>query len=112
MRHVVRGFPGERQHEDLLGRGTFRGEQPCDVADDGGGFAGSRTREHEGVMAGSGDCADLFVAQVVLFDFADDRARLVDSFGWKQRLRGKFCGFALRLLRALLCGALRLLECT
>ena len=48
-------------------------------------------------MAGSGDCADLFVAQVVLFDFADDRARLVDSFGWKQRLRSE-------LRRTALCG--------
>ena len=100
MRHVVRGFPGERQHEDLLGRGTIRGEQPCDVADDGGGFAGSRTREHEGVMAGSGDCADLFVAQLMLFDCADCFARLLDSLGRQQRLRTELCAL-LRLSGAL-----------
>lgn len=91
LRHLVRGRLGERQHENLFGGGALGGEQPGDVADDGGGFAGSRTREHEGVMAGSGDRADLLVAQFVLFDIADDVTRFVDAVGWQQRLRGELC---------------------
>ena len=91
LRHFVRGRLGERQHENLFGGGALGGEQPCDVADDGGGFAGSRAREHEGVMAGAGDRADLLVAQFVLFDIADDVTRFVDAVGWQQRLRGELC---------------------
>ena len=89
LRHVARGRLGERQYENFFRGGVLRGEQPCDISDDGGGFACSRAREHEGIVARSCDCTDLLVAQIVLFDFADGRADLVDTFGCQQRLRHK-----------------------
>lgn len=66
-------------------------KQPCDISDDGSGFACSRARKHEGVVTCAGDRADLLVAQFVLFDIADDVTRLVDAVGWQQRLRGELC---------------------
>ena len=87
LRHFVRGRLGERQYENLFGGGAFCGKQPCDISDDGGGFACSRAREHEGVVTCAGDRADLLVAQFVLFDIADDVTRFVDAVGWQQRLR-------------------------
>lgn len=91
LRHFVRGRLGERQYENLFGGGAFCGKQPCDISDDGSGFAGSRARKHEGVVTCAGDRADLLVAQFVLFDIADDVTRLVDAVGWQQRLRGELC---------------------
>ena len=96
LRHFVRGRLGERQYENLFGGGTLGGKQPCDISDDGSGFAGSRARKHEGVVTCAGDRADLLVAQFVLFDCADCRARLLDSLGRQQRLRSELCGTALR----------------
>ena len=62
LRHVARGRLGERQYENFFRGGALRGEQPCDISDDGGGFACSRAREHEGIVARSCDCTDLLVA--------------------------------------------------
>ena len=111
LRHFVRGRLGERQYENLFGGGAFCGKQPCDISDDGSGFAGSRARKHEGVVTCAGDRADLLVAQFVLFDIADDATRLVDAVGWQQRLRGELCRplrLVLLRLTALRLTALRL----
>ena len=111
LRHVARGRLGERQYENLFGGGAFCGKQPCDISDDGSGFAGSRARKHEGVVTCAGDRADLLVAQFVLFDIADDVTRFVDAVGWQQRLRGELCRplrLVLLRLTALRLTALRL----
>ena len=88
-RHFVGGSFGERQHQNLFGSGGSCVQQPCDIADDGSGFAGSRTCKHQRIVTSSGDGADLLVVQIMLFDFADDIPRPCNLFGGKQRLRHK-----------------------
>ena len=89
LRHVARGRLGERQYENFFRGGALRGEQPCDISDNGGGFACSRAREHEGIVARSCDCTDLLVAQIMLFDFADDILHPLNLLGREHWLRHK-----------------------
>lgn len=92
--HLVSGFASEREHENLIGLRLAGVQQPCDIPHDGGGFAGSGTGQNQGVVCRAHDGADLFVAQLVLFDVANRASGVRDGGGVQERLRFKSSGVA------------------